>query len=92
MQDDRFEWDDAKAAENFRKHGVSLKLAAEAFDDPNWIETDDPEPSERRYNRVCMRSGRVFMVTYTERDERVRIISARLATRHEQRAYFDGQA
>ena len=46
MSDMDFEWDDAKAARNAAKHGVSFEIAREAFDDPNSIEEADPEPDE----------------------------------------------
>ncbi len=89
MQDEWFEWDDDKAASNFAKHGVTFEAARSAYEDPNWIDIDDADPDEDRYNRICMHEGRLYVVNYTERDYRVRIISARLANRHDQRLYFD---
>jgi len=91
MQDDEFEWDDGKAARNLKGHGVSFEVARQAFDDPNWMEFDDPDPDEVRYNRICMLTGQLYVVTYTERGARTRIISARRAENHEQRRYFNRQ-
>jgi len=92
VQSDRFEWDDDKARKNFAKHGVSFELASAAFDDdPEFIEFDDPDPSEERYKRLCRLDTRIYVVNYTERSDRTRIISARLASTREQQDYFDGQ-
>ena len=49
MNDIDFEWDDAKAARNAAKHGVSFEIAREAFNDPNSIEEADPDPDEDRW-------------------------------------------
>ena len=87
MQDDEFEWDDDKAESNFRKHDVSFETARLAFDDPNSLDRDDPDPHEERYSRLCGYGTLVFVVIWTERGDRTRIISARLASRHERRLY-----
>lgn len=91
MRDD-FEWDDAKAADNLLKHGVTFWLARKAFADPHWCEELDPDPDEERFNRLCATRlddvEIVLFVTYTERGRRVRIVSAREATNHEQRTYL----
>ena len=85
-----FEWDETKAAENYAKHGVSFETATEVFSDPFAIERlDDREDyGEDRFILVGMAEGTVLTVVYTERDDRIRIISARQATRHEQDDYF----
>ena len=75
MQDDRFEWDDAKADSNRRKHGVSMD------------ELDD-DPDEERWKRVGMTASGVLVVIHTQRGHRIRIISARKAKRHEQDDYY----
>jgi hypothetical protein len=92
VRDDEFEWDDAKDAQNIADHGVTFELARSAFDDPNWMDFDDPDPDEERYNRICMLGGQLYVINYTERGIRTRIISARRAEKHEQRKYFDRQA
>lgn len=89
MQDEEFEWDEGKAASNHTKHRVSFEVAREAFVDPNFIEEHDPHPFEERYNRICMREGKLYVVNYTERGLRFRIMSARPATRHEHKLYYD---
>ena len=90
MNDDGFEWDEAKAAENYTKHGVSFETAAEVFTDPFAIERlDDREHyGEDRFILIGMAEGAVLTVVYTERDDRLRLISARRATRVEQDDYF----
>ena len=45
MRDDEFEWDDAKAASNYRKHNVTFEQARTAFDDPDCVDRDDPDPA-----------------------------------------------
>ena len=89
MQDDEFERDDAKAERNLREHDVSFDIARVAFSDPGFIDEDDPDPDEDRYKRICMRADALYVVVYTERGSRTRIISARRADRHEQRRYYD---
>jgi uncharacterized protein len=85
-----FEWDEAKAAENYAKHGVSFETAIEVFRDPFGIERlDDREDyGEARFILIGTAEEAVIAVVYTERDGRFRIISARRATRHEQDDYF----
>jgi len=92
VQDDEFEWDDKKAASNFDKHGVTFENARAAFHDPNSLDREDPDPDEERFSRLCRLGRHVFVVIWTERGERIRIISARLATKHERRTYFRQEA
>ncbi len=88
MRDDRFEWDDRKAAANLRKHEVSFELARLVFDDPIAIDELDDEPGEERWKRIGIARGRLLQIVYTHRGVRVRIISARKADSHEQDLYF----
>ena len=86
-----FEWHDAKAEANLDAHGVSFELARTVFKGPFAIERlDDREDyGEERFVIVGMAEGHVLLfVAYTERQERIRIISARRATQHEQDDYF----
>ena len=85
-----FEWDEAKAAENYVKHGVSFETAIKVFGDPFGIERlDDREDyGEERFILIGTAEEAVITVVYTERNGRFRIISARRATRHEQGDYF----
>jgi uncharacterized protein len=90
MQDETFEWDDAKAGANWRDQGVSFDEAINAFRDRFAVERfDDREDyGEERINLLGMCEGVLLHVTYTERGDRIRIISARRAARHEQDDYY----
>ena len=90
MQDDLFEWDDAKAETNWRDHGVAFHNAVEAFYDHFAVEEiDDREDyGEERINLLGMCDGVLLHVTYTERGNRTRLISARKAERHEHEYYY----
>ena len=85
-----FEWDEAKAAENYAKHGVSFETAIEVFRDSFAIERldDRQDYGEERFILIGTTEEAVITVVYTERNGRFRIISARRATRHEQDGYF----
>jgi uncharacterized DUF497 family protein len=90
MRDDRFEWDETKAAENYAKHGVSFELATEVFNDPFAIERlDDREDyGEDRFILIGSAEGAIHTVVYADRNDRIRMISARQATKREQDDYF----
>jgi len=90
MEDDAFEWDDAKAAINVRTHRISFPDATLVFDDPGAIEDEDHrrDYGEQRVNRIGIVDGVVLHVTYTRRGARIRIISARQASRHERADYL----
>ena len=85
-----FEWDDLKAAENARSHSVSFAHAAMAFRDPLAVEWINLRKSygEERIILLGMTDNQVLTVVYTERAERIRIISARRATSDEQDHYY----
>ncbi len=89
MEDDEFEWDDAKAEANLRKHKLSFRAASRVFDDSFvLVEQDDSEDyGEPRYLAIGLVQGLLVTVAYTERADRIRIISARKADTDEQRAY-----
>ncbi len=85
-----FEWDARKAEHNFRKHGISFEEAVTAFGDPQSIEIPDPDHSiaEERFVLIgCSAEGRLLVVVHIERGDRIRLISARCATRRERLAY-----
>lgn len=90
-----FEWDEAKAEINRRKHGVSFDLAAEVFDDPYAVaEQDRIVDGEPRWRSIGMAAGiAVLVVGHTVRgqseDEIIRIITARKATRKEREQYAE---
>jgi uncharacterized DUF497 family protein len=89
MNDDQFEWDHDKAARNLAEHGVSFEAARRAFDDPFQIEWLDERHDEVRFNLIGMVENRLLFVTYTIRDGRTRIISARGAEPYERRRYHE---
>jgi len=85
-----FEWDRSKRKSNLAKHAVLFEEAKTVFDDPFYIDFFDPDHSddEQRYIIFGMSErGRLLAVSYTERDGKVRIISARKATRSERGSY-----
>ena len=92
MVDDEFEWDDDKDETNRRKHGVSFEEAKSIFKDPLAITIDDPEHSD--YEERSVTVGRtffddVYVIVHTDREDRIRIISARPATNAERRKYMN---
>lgn len=91
MQDDQFEWRDDKAASNVRKHGISFEMAHEAFKDAFAISRVDRghEDFEERFALLGMVEHQLLFVSYTLRDNRIHIISARKAEPHERRQYHN---
>lgn len=88
-----FEWDDGKAKANESKHGVPFAEAMTVFADPLSLTGYDPDHStdEDRYLTMGLTvDGRLLVVSHVDRDDRVRIISAREATRTERKDYEDG--
>jgi hypothetical protein len=86
-----FEWHDAKAAANLKAHGVSFDLAKSVFRDPFAVERldDRRDYGEERFLLIGMsEANAVLFIAYTEREGRIRIISARRATQYEQDDYF----
>ena len=85
-----FEWDVEKASSNLEKHGVSFEDAAEAFLDPFHRGGNASESGEfRQFIIGYTTASRLALVVFVERSPRVRIISARPATRRERKAYED---
>jgi uncharacterized DUF497 family protein len=83
------EFDPEKAAANLAKHGVSFADAEQALRDPSAATFDDPDATDepRFVTFGCDSLGRLLVIVHVERDERVRIISARKASRGEERYY-----
>ena len=86
-----FEWDPDKEQSNQRKHGISFLEASTVFGDPMELTIYNPDHSEGEYRFLSMgraSSGRLLVVSYTERKEnRIRIINARPATAAETKRY-----
>ncbi|MEK6335137.1 MAG: BrnT family toxin [Acidobacteriota bacterium] len=89
------EWDKAKAAANLAKHGVPFEEGRTIFDDPLYVDFYDPDHSqdEHRYIIIGVSSqGRLLIVSYTQRNDTIRLINAREVTRSEREAYEEGQS
>src|SRR5579862_9271951 len=85
-----FEWDAEKASHNASKHRVTFPEAASAFGDPLSLTIPDPLHSTEEHRFVLIGEsarGRLLVVVHTERGDNIRIISARMATSREKRAY-----
>lgn len=85
-----FEWGETKAAINRKKHGVSFEEAKTVFDNPLALIFDDEEHSVDERREIIIghsQNNRLLLVSYTERQNTIRIISARIATRREREDY-----
>ena len=83
-----FEWNEHKARTNLRRHRVDFADAATVFQDDRAVTVTDDAPDEERYSTIGLDAlGRALVVIYTVRGERIRIISARRATRRERAEY-----
>jgi uncharacterized protein len=86
----KFEWDPAKDRTNRARHGFSFEEAATVFGDPLAMSWHDPDHSIEEYRMLTLgytERQRLVIVAHTERDDRIRIISARAATAAERRLY-----
>jgi len=83
-----FEWDEGKRLRNYEKHGVDFQKAALIFEGPTLTRKDTKQDyGEARYNSLGMVDGEIYHVTHTERDGRIRIISAWKGGRKEHETY-----
>jgi len=84
-----YQWDQAKAAANLKKHGVAFSDAALALEDPRALTMTDPDAiDESRY--ICLGAdpnGRILITVFAPRGHMIRIISSRKASRSERRPY-----
>ena len=88
-----FDWDPRKAQSNLKKHGVSFTEATTVFLDPLALTFDDPDHSADEQRLITIGSssaGRVLVAAHADSGEKVRIISARRATRKESHGYQEG--
>lgn len=88
-----FEWDEVKAKENLRKHEVSFEEGKTIFNDPFLFTFPDNEHSadEERYINIGLSvNGRILILTYTDQQDKICIISCRKATARERRFYEEG--
>lgn len=85
-----FEWDESKATANLKKHGVGFKEAETVFDNGLAVIFDDEAHSEGERREIIIghsQNNRLLLISFTERPNAIRIISARLATRREREDY-----
>jgi uncharacterized DUF497 family protein len=90
MKNSEFEWDDNKARSNLKKHGISFEEAVTIFNDPDIATIVDPYHSENEERFVSLGMSfirRLLLVVHAERNERIRLISARKATETERKIY-----
>ena len=86
----KIDYDLAKNIKNIHKHGLSFETAAQAFNDPNaqTIYDDYHSMTEDRYILLGAVGSHILLVIYTMRDEKIRMISARPATKREEEMYY----
>jgi len=90
MENSEFEWDQEKAESNLKKHGVSFDEAATIFNDPGITTISDLDHSEDEERYVSIGKSvirRLLSVIHTYRKERIRLVSARKATKAEKKNY-----
>ncbi len=88
-----FEWDENKATTNLKKHGVSFEEASTVFGDPLSLTIDDLLHSEEEDRFLILGQShrrRLLVVSFTDRGAKIRIISARVASRRERKDYEEG--
>ncbi len=89
----KFEWDENKAAVNLSKHGISFEEAKTVFDDRLYVDFYDPDHSDEEDRYIIVgesQPGNLLIVSYTERADFIRLISARKVTRVEREVYEEG--
>lgn len=89
-----FEWDKNKASQNLNKHGVSFEEASTVFGDPLSRTIADPLHSDDEDRFIILGEShlsRLVVVVFTDRGEKIRIVSARRATRRERKDYEEGE-
>ncbi len=87
----RYQWDRNKALTNLNKHGIDFADAVSVFSDELAVSIFDSRFAEERFIIIGMDAfSRILVVIYTLRDDEIRLISARKATRNERRQYEEG--
>lgn len=89
-----FEWDSDKAGTNLRKHRVSFEEASTIFADSLAVTIHDPVHSDEEERYIILGvsvENRLLVVVFTDREDRIRIISARVASRRERKDYEEGR-
>ena len=81
------DFDNDKARANLRKHGIAFAACEPVFNDPHALTADDGSDGEHRFNTIGMDAVGSIVVTWTDRNHDIRIISARKATASERKTY-----
>ena len=85
----RFTWDEIKRKTNLKKHGLDFVVAEKVFSGPTaTIEDERPYGGEQRFNTSGLLGARVVVITHTETEREIRIISMREAEKHEIKEFF----
>jgi uncharacterized DUF497 family protein len=85
----RYEWDEQKRNTNVRKHGIDFVDCSFVFEGPGTLTIEDTRDyDERRFLTFGWLGHHLVVIAHTEDDNAIRIISARKASRHEQRLYL----
>jgi uncharacterized protein len=86
----KFEWDEAKRLANLRKHGIDFLDVSVVFEgDTLTVEDNRYDYGEQRFVTFGLLQGLVVAIVHSDRNDSIRIISARKATRYEQKIYFE---
>ena len=86
----RFEWDEAKRIANIEKHGIDFADVPSMFDgDVITIEDQRFDYDETRYITIGLMKSLILVVAHTDTEQAIRIISARKASKNEEKQYFD---
>lgn len=88
-----YDWNPAKATSDVEKHGVTFEEAGSVFGDPLAYTFRDPDHSEGEERLLTFGlsvNGRILVVSHTEHELGIHIISAREATAHERKTYQEG--
>jgi uncharacterized protein len=89
VPDKRFEWDERKRRQNLRRHRIDFADVPRAFDRPLIVDYDAAHSNgEERFRMLGWLDGRVIVAIYTERRQRIRLISVRYATVPEATLYM----
>ena len=86
-----FEWDADKAERNMARHGIAFEEAALAMRDALAVDFDDLAIPENLVTLAPSPNGAILYIVSTQREGRIRLISARRASTHERRVYEEGE-
>jgi uncharacterized DUF497 family protein len=86
-----YEWDEAKSRENIAKHGIDFADTHRIFEGPMLVRPDDRQDyGEERWIALGDLDGTIVVIVFTQRADRIRVISIRKANRRERKTYQEG--